>query len=303
MYDVAIVGAGPAGLTAAVYSARKKLSVLLISKDVGGQTLWTNEIENYMGYQFIEGAELIEKFERQVRQFPIDVKIEEEVVGLERVEGGFGLQTAGAGSYQAKTVIIASGKRPRSLGVPGEERLRGRGVTYCSTCDGPLFEGMKVAVIGGGNSAVEAVIDMLKIAEHVYMISLTPLTCDQILHERVKEGTNVTVFTEHETQEVLGDSSVSGIRIKDLKTGEERTLEVQGVFVEIGLIPNSDLARDLLGLNKVREIEVNCSGETGVPGLFAAGDVTDVPEKQIVVAAGEGAKAALQAYRYLQKFG
>ena len=303
MYDVVIIGAGPAGMTAAVYTARKKLSTLLLSKDVGGQTLWTNDIENYMGYQFIEGAELVEKLERQVRQFPIDEKIEEDVVGLTSIEGGFEVRTASGEAYQAKTAIIASGKKPRSLGVPGEERLRGRGVTYCSTCDGPLFEGLKVAVIGGGNSAVEAVIDMVKIAGHVYMVSLTPLTCDRLLIDRVKENPNLTVYTEHATQEVLGDPSVTGIRIKDLKSGEEKILEVSGVFVEIGLVPNSDLAKDVLKLNKFGEIEVTCAGETAIPGLFAAGDVTNVPEKQIVVAAGEGAKAALQAYRYLQKFG
>jgi alkyl hydroperoxide reductase subunit F len=303
MYDVVIIGAGPAGMTAAVYTARKKLSTLLLSKDIGGQTLWTNDIENYMGYQFIEGPELVEKFEHQVRQFPIDVKIEEDVVGLTSIEGGFEVRTASGKTYRAKIAIIASGKRSRSLGVPGEERLRGRGVTYCSTCDGPLFEGLKVAVIGGGNSAVEAVIDMLKIAEHVYMVSLTPLTCDQLLIDRAKESPNLTVYTEHATQEVLGDRSVTGMRIKDLKSGEEKILEVSGVFVEIGLVPNSDLAKDLVTLNRLGEIEISCACETAVPGLFAAGDVTNVPEKQIVVAAGEGAKAALQAYRFLQKFG
>ncbi len=301
MYDVAIIGAGPAGMTAAVYSARKKLSTLLLSKDVGGQTLWTNDIENYMGYQFIEGPELVEKFEQQVRQFPIDLKIEEDVVGVTKAEGGFEVRTASGVTYQAKAVIIASGKRPRALGVPGEERLRGRGLTYCSTCDGPLFEGLRVVVIGGGNSAIEAVIDMLKIAEHVYMVSLTPLTCDRLLSDRAMANPNLTIFTEHETLEVLGDPSVTGIRIRDLKSGEERTLQVSGVFVEIGLVPNSDLAKEMVKLNQIGEIEVTCAGETLVPGLFAAGDVTDVPEKQIVVAAGEGAKAALQAYRYLQR--
>jgi len=302
MYDVVIIGAGPAGMTAAVYCARKKLSTLLLSKDVGGQTLWTNDIENYMGYQFIEGPELVEKFEQQVRQFPIDVKIEEDVVGLTKAQEGFEVLTANGGTYQGKATIIASGKRPRSLGVPGEERLRGRGVTYCATCDGPLYEGLKVAVVGGGNSAAEAVLDMLKIAAHVYMVSLTPLTCDQLLVERFKENPTLTVYAEHVTQEVLGDPSVSGIRIKDLKSGEERILEVSGIFVEIGLVPNSDFVKDLVKRNGLGEIEISCAGETAVPGLFAAGDVTNVPEKQIVVAAGEGAKAALQAYRFLQRF-
>jgi alkyl hydroperoxide reductase subunit F len=303
MYDVLIIGAGPAGMTAAVYAARKKLKTLMISTDVGGQTNWTNDIENYMGYQLIEGPELIDKFESQVRQFPIDVKTEEEVRSISRIEGGFEISTAKGETYQGKTAIIASGKRPRPLNVPGEERLRGHGVTYCSTCDGPLFEGMKVAVVGGGNSALEAVLDMAKVAEHVYMVSLTPLTGDQVLIDKVKGSPKVTVFTEHATREVLGDPSVSSIRIKDIKTSDEKTLEVRGVFVEIGLMPNSDLAMDLVTLNRVGEIEVTCAGETGVPGLYAAGDVTNVPEKQIVVAAGEGAKAALQAHRYLQKLG
>jgi alkyl hydroperoxide reductase subunit F len=303
MYDVLIIGAGPAGMTAAVYAARKKLKTLMISIDVGGQTSWTNDIENYMGYQLIEGPELIDKFESQVRQFPIDVKIEEEVSSISRIEGGFEIRTAKGEIYQGKTAIIASGKRPRPLNVPGEERLRGHGVTYCSTCDGPLFEGMKVAVIGGGNSALEAVLDMTKVAEHVYMVSLTPLTGDPVLIDKVKGSPNVTVFTEHTTQEVLGEPSVSAIRIKGLKADEERMLEVRGVFVEIGLMPNSDLARGLVTLNRFGEIEVTCAGETGIPGLYAAGDVTNVPEKQIVVAAGEGAKAALQAHRYLQKLG
>ena len=301
IYDLIIVGAGPAGMTAAVYAARKRLKTLLVSVDVGGQTNWTNDIENYMGYQLIEGPELIDKFESQVRKFPIDVKTEMDVTSVSRVEGGFELRVASGETFQGRTAIIASGKRPRPLNVPGEERLRGRGVTYCSTCDGPLFEGMSVAVIGGGNSALEAVLDMVKIAERVFMVSLTPLTGDQVLIDRVKGSSNVAIFTEHETREVLGDTGVSAIRIRDMKGGEEKTLNVRGVFVEIGLMPNSEFARDLVTLNQVGEIVVSCAGETGIPGLFAAGDVTNVPEKQIVVAAGEGAKAALQAYRYLQK--
>jgi NADH-dependent peroxiredoxin subunit F len=300
-YDLIIVGAGPAGMTAAVYAARKKLKTLLVSVDIGGQTNWTNDIENYMGYQLIEGPELIDKFESQVRKFPIDVKTEMGIKSVNRIEAGFELQTASGETFQGKTAIIASGKRPRPLNVPGEERLRGRGVTYCSTCDGPLFEGMNVAVIGGGNSALEAVLDMVKVAARVYMVSLTPLTGDQILMDRVRGSSTVTIFTEHETREVLGDTGVSAVRIRDLKGGEERTLDVRGVFVEIGLMPNSDFAKDLVTLNQAGEIVVSCAGETGVPGLFAAGDVTNVPEKQIVVAAGEGAKAALQAYRYLQR--
>ncbi len=303
MYEMIIIGGGPAGMTAAVYAARKKLNTLLLSKDIGGQPLNTWGIENYMGYQFIEGPELMQKFEEQVKQFPIEVKTGDGVVSLSRRDSGFEVRTEKGEAYRGKTAIIATGKRPRPLNVPGEERFRGRGVTYCAICDGPIFAGMKVAVIGGGNSALEAADDMVKIGEHVYLVSLTPLTGDQVLIDKVKEAANVTILTEHETLEIQGNNFVSGIEIKDHKTGEVKSLEVSGVLVEIGLIPNSELAKGVVKLNKLGEIEVNCSCETGVPGLYAAGDVTNVPEKQIVVAAGEGAKAALQAHRYLQRLG
>ena len=301
MYDLMIIGGGPAGMTAAVYAARKKLNTLLVSQDLGGQPNATAGVENYMGYQFVEGPELMQKFEEQVKQFPLDMKIGQPVSSLSQIGGGFEARTDKVETYQAKAAIIATGKRPRPLNVPGEERLRGKGVTYCAICDGPLFSGMKVAVIGGGNSALEAADDMVKIAEHVYLISLTPLTGDQILIDKVKGADSLTIFLEHEILEIRGGNFVEGIKVRDLKSKEERELQVSGVFIEIGLIPNSDLARGIAKLNRSGEIEVNCANETGVPGLFAAGDVTDVPEKQIVVAAGEGAKAALQAHRYLQR--
>jgi alkyl hydroperoxide reductase subunit F len=303
MYDVIIIGAGPSGMTAAVYTARKKLNTLLISKDVGGQTNWTNSIENYMGYQFIEGPELIEKFETQVKQFPIDLKIGDAVTSISLLDRGFGILTESGQTYQGKTAIIASGKHPRSLNVPGEEKFRGKGVSYCSICDAPLFEGMNVAVVGGGNSALEAADDLIKIAEHVYLISLTPLTGDQVLIDKIKEASNLTLYTEHETLSISGDNFVSRITVKDVRSNEIRELDVQGIFVEIGLIPNSDLAKGIVPFNRLGEIEVTCDCETVVPGLFAAGDVTSTPEKQIIIAAGEGAKAALRAYHYLQRLG
>ena len=303
MYELIIIGGGPAGMTAAVYAARKRINTLLLSKELGGQPLTTAGIENYMGYQYIEGFELMQKFEEQVSQFPIEQKIGQEAVALSRLDGGFEVRTDKGESYQAKAVIIVTGKRPRPLNAPGEERLRGKGVTYCAICDGPLFAGQKVAVIGGGNSALEAVDDMVKIAEHVYLVSLTLLSGDQILIDRIKDAPNLNIFLEHEVVEIEGSSRVEGILIRNLKTRKEKRIEVGGVFVEIGLIPNSGLAKGIAKLNKLGEIEVNCANETGIPGLFAAGDVTTVPEKQIVVAAGEGAKATLQAHRYLQRLG
>jgi len=301
MYELIIIGGGPAGMTAAVYAARKKLNTLLISYDIGGQVLWTTGIENYMGYQFIEGLELMKKFEEQVKQFPLDMKTGEKVSSLSQTNGGFEARTDKGESYQAKAAIIAAGKRPRQLNVPGEEKLRGRGVTYCAICDGPLFTGENVAVIGGGNSALEAADDMVKIAERVYLVSLTPLTGDQILIDKVKAANNLTMFLEHEVLEIKGESRVKGIKIRDLKSKQERELDVGGIFIEIGLIPNSEPFKGIASLNGFGEIEVSCANETGVPGLFAAGDVTNIPEKQIVVAAGEGAKAALKAHRYLQR--
>lgn len=288
-------------MTAAVYAARKKLDAILISKDIGGQVNWTLGIENYMGYQFIEGPELISKFEEQVKQFPLGVELGETVITVGRSNGGFEVRTESGKTFRSRAVIVASGKRPRPLNVPGEDKLVGRGVTYCAVCDGPLFAGMKVAVIGGGNSALEAADDMLKIAEHIYLVSLTQLTGDAVLVDRVKRGKNITMFLEHEVMEILGKNMVSGVRIRDLKSGEEKELDVSGVFVEIGLIPNSDLVKGLVELNQWGEIKVNCRNETNIPGLFGAGDVTDVPEKQIAIAVGEGAKAALQAHRYLQR--
>ena len=290
-------------MTAAVYAARKNLNTLLISYDIGGQVLWTAGIENYMGYQFIEGLELMKKFEEQVKQFPLDVKTGERVSSLSQTDGGLEARTEKGESYSARAAIIATGKRPRQLNVPGEEKLKGRGVTYCAICDGPLFASENVAVIGGGNSALEAAEDMVKIAEHIYLVSLTPLTSDQILIDKVKAASNLTMFLEHDVVGIKGEDRVDGIKIRDLKSKEEKELDVGGVFIEIGLIPNSEPFKGIVRLNRVGEIEINCANETSVLGLFAAGDITNVPEKQIVVAAGEGAKAALKAHRYLQRLG
>lgn len=303
MYELVVIGDGPDGMTVVVYAARKRLNTLLISYDLGGQPLTTAGVENYMGYQFIEGPELMQKFEEQVRQSPSDVKTEigQRVESVSRINRGFEVRTDKGETYQAKAVIFATGKRPRQLNAPGEKELVGKGVTYCAICDGPLFAGEKVAVIGGGNSALEAADDMIKIAEHVYLISLTSLTGDRILIDKITNADNLTMFLEHEVLEIKGEDRVEGIKIRDLKSKQEKEFDVGGVFIEIGLVPNSGAMKGVTTLNRLGEIEVNCANETGVPGLFAAGDVTTVPEKQIIVAAGEGAKAALQAHRYLQR--
>jgi alkyl hydroperoxide reductase subunit F len=301
MYDLMIVGGGPAGLAASVYAARKQLNTLLISIDIGGQVNKTLGIENYLGYQFIEGPELIDKFQTQMSQFPIDQKIGDKISRLEKIDGGFEAVSQAGDKYQAKAVIYAAGKSPRKLNVPGEVELTGRGVTYCAICDGPVFAGQRVAVVGGGNSALEAALDMVKIAEHVDLVSLTPLTGDAILIDKLAAAKNLTIFIEYQTEKIEGQDFASGMLIKNLKSGEQKRLEVTGIFIEIGMLPNSEPVKELIELNKQGEVPINCSCETTVPGLYAAGDVSAVPEKQIVVAAGEGAKATLQAHRYLQR--
>ncbi|MDO8567257.1 MAG: FAD-dependent oxidoreductase [Dehalococcoidales bacterium] len=303
MYDLIIIGGGPAGLCATIYAARKQLKTMLVTEDIGGQVNSTLNVENYLGYQVIEGPELISKFQAQAGQFPIDQKVGVKVSRLNRNDNNFEVTTETNERYQSRTVILATGKQPKKLNVPGEAELLGRGVSYCAICDGPVFAGEKVAVVGGGNSAVSAVLDLLKLAKHVYLISLTPLTADPVLVNQMAGAKNLDSFIEYKTVRIEGETRVESIVIKDIKRGDEKRLEAGGVFVEIGLEPNSDLVKGLVPLNRVGEIPVSCFAETIVPGLFAAGDVTDVPEKQIIIAAGEGAKAALQAHRYLQRQG
>lgn len=296
MYDLIIIGAGPAGITAAVYAARKRMNCLVVSKDVGGQAAWSGDIENYLGYQFITGAELMAKFEDHMRKYNIELHEGEEALSIKKENDIIQVQTSKA-QYQSRSVIIASGKRSRELGVPGEKGLKNRGITYCATCDGPLFSNKDVAVIGGGNSALDAALQLLRIARKVYIINNTQeLGGDAIMRDKVLKNTNAAVFNNSRVLGILGDKFVSGLKI--LTAGQEKELSLQGIFVEIGLIPSSEFARDIVK-NESGEIRVNCRDETNIPGIFAAGDVTDVGGKQIIIAAGEGAKACLSAFRYL----
>lgn len=296
IYDLVIIGAGPAGITAAVYAARKKMDPLVITKDIGGQASLSGDIQNYTGYQFITGPELAIKFEEHMRKFNFEIKENEEVKELISKKGTFLVKTD-KDNYQAKTVIVASGKRSRELGVSGEREFRNKGLTYCATCDGPLFAGRDVAVIGGGNSALDAALQLTKIANKIYVINITDnLTGDGIMQEKIRADKKVSIFNNSRVKEILGDSFVQTIKIEEDK--KEKVLDVQGIFVEIGLIPNSEFA-SYLEKNERKEIIVNQRNETNVPGIFAAGDVTNVPEKQIIIAAGEGAKAVLSTFRYL----
>jgi len=301
MYDMMIIGGGPAGLSASVYAARKQLKTLLISLDIGGQINTTLGIENYLGYQFIEGPDLIDRFNSQVSKYPIEQKIGLRVTKLEKIKGGFQAVTEDGEKYRSKVGVFAAGKKPRKLNVPGEAEFTGKGVSYCAICDGPVFSGQRVAVVGGGNSALEAVLDLVKIAEHVDMVSLIQLTGDKVLIDQLKDAKNLDIYLEYQAERIEGHDFVTGMVIKGLESQKRKRLNVSGIFIEIGLVPNSEPLKDLIELNKWGEVPISCSGETKVPGLYAAGDVTDVPEKQIVIAAGEGAKAALQAHHYLQR--
>ena len=299
LYDVIIIGGGPAGLSAAVYAARKVLKTLLVSKDIGGQVALTYDVDNYLGFSHVETADLIAKFDEHVQKYGVEELIGVEVKALGLTGKIKKVITGDGKTYLAKTVIIATGKYPRPLNVPGEKELIGMGVTYCSTCDAPLFADLDVAVAGGGNSALEAVIDLMKVARKVYLVSLRPLRGDQILQDKVMSSPKVEIFTGYKVLRIVGDSAVEAIVIESLKTGGVKRMDVQGIIVEIGLLTNSDLVLDTLETNRIGEIVIDSRCRTGVAGVFACGDVTDVPFKQVIVAAGEGAKAALSAYDYL----
>lgn len=298
MYDSIVIGAGPAGITASVYLIRKRLNIVVITNDIGGQTTWSGDIENYTGYQFITGPELSAKFEEHIKKYNIDLKNSEKVMGLQKKGDTVIIKTTKA-TYEAKSAIVASGKESRELGVPGEAEFKNKGLTYCATCDGPLFSGKDVAIIGGGNSALDAALQLIKIAKHVYVINIAAqITGDAIMSQKVTGSKNVTILNNTQVTAVLGKEMVNGLNIKS--NGKEKKLDVQGVFVEIGLIPNSDFVT-ILKKNEFGEIKVNYHNETNIPGIFAAGDVTDVPEKQIIIAGGEGAKAALGVFKYLSQ--
>jgi len=297
VYEVIMVGAGPAGITAAIYAARKKMDLVVLATSIGGQVVLTSEIENYTGFQYISGEELSAKFREHLEKFRFEL-IMEEAQKVEREGDSFRVKTDND-TYLGKTVIIATGRTPRELKVPGEAEFKNRGVTYCATCDAPFFEGLDVAVVGGGNSGLEAVVQLTKIAKSIRLIEVGPqLKADPVLVERVGASGKVEILTRTRIIEIVGDRAVTGIRAQ--RDGKEMLLPVQGVFVEIGSSPNSGMV-DFVEKNSWGEIVVNCRCETSVPGLFAAGDVTDVPEKQIVVAAGEGCKAALSAFKYLSQ--
>jgi len=298
VYDVIIIGAGPAGLTAGLYTSRRNMTTLIIGKGLSDQVTETPHIENYPGLRKIKGFKLIQIFEKQVRNFGVEI-IFEEVVKIMQKENEFIVETTKR-KYQCKTLILAFGKVPKTLNVPGERELTGRGISYCVTCDGPLFKKKNVCVIGGGNAALDAALYLSGIAQKVYLIHRRDeFRGFESLVEEIKNKKKVEMVLNHVVIEFKSEKLLKSVIIEDVKTKERKELQVDGAFVEIGSEAKTDFVKDLIKLDNNNYILINANCETSRPGVFAAGDVTNTPFKQIVVAAGEGAKAGLSSYNYL----
>jgi NADH-dependent peroxiredoxin subunit F len=301
-FDVLVIGGGPAGAAAAVYAARKGIRTGVASERFGGQVLDTMGIENFISVQETEGPKLVRQLEEHVRQYEVDIMNLQRAAAL--VPGADGLHEVrfeSGGSLKAKTVIVSTGARWRQMGVPGEDQYRNKGVAYCPHCDGPLYKGKRVAVIGGGNSGVEAAIDLAGIVSHVTLLEFdTKLRADDVLQRKLRSLPNVEVIVNAQTTQVTGDGQrVNGLEYRDRASGEAHMVTLEGVFVQIGLLPNTEWLKDTVALTPRGEIEVDAHGRTSVPGVFAAGDATTTPYKQIIIAMGEGSKAALSAFDHL----
>lgn len=299
-FDVLVVGGGPAGAAAAVYAARKGIRTGVVAERFGGQVLDTMAIENFISVKETDGPKFAAALEEHVRAYDVDImnlQQAEELVPGRLVE----VRLANGGTLKSRTVVLSTGARWRKINVPGEEQYRNNGVAYCPHCDGPLYKGKRVAVVGGGNSGVEAAIDLAGLVQHVTLIEYDhALRADEILQRKLRSLVNVTVVTSASTIEILGDGKkVTGLVYEGRNTGALRPVDLEGVFIQIGLVPNTEWLKGTIALSRFGEIEVDARGQTSIPGVFAAGDATTVPHKQIVIAAGDGAKAALSAFDYL----
>ena len=343
IYELIIIGGGPAGITAGIYAARKKLNTLLLAKDFLGQTGKAWSIENFPGFFQISGPELMEKFKNHLKNFEIEIKEGEEVKkiypvksatggvpviagqfngvnpvksskggipsktelfnGVKKKDEVFEVLTLGENKFQAKTVIVASGRNPRPLKVPGEERFMGKGVSFCSICDAPLFKGKTVAVVGGGNAGFETALDLARYSTKIYILEFSSrLKSDEVLQEKAKASGKISVITNAVVKEIKGKNFVESLVYEDKTANDTKELAVDGVFVEIGSLPATAFLGDLVDFNSLGEVKIDHrTGATKTSGFFAAGDVTDIRDKQIITACGEGARAALSAYEFLQK--
>lgn len=302
MTDVIVIGAGPAGLNAAIYAVRKELSVTVISSDVGGQMLLTTDIENYLGLPEVTGFELTDKMEAHAKNYPIEMKMAA-VKALAKKEDHFEVTLDDDSILEARSVIVTTGSRRRTLDIPGEAKFTGRGVSYCSTCDGPFYRNKVTAVVGGGDSAVQGALELAALCPTVYLVVRSRIRADEILVKRLSEAKNVEVLLGYTPGRVEGDKKVTSLVVKNKEDGNERELTVDGVFVEAGGIANTSFLPEELEKNNIGEIVTDKECKTNIPGLFAAGDSTNNKFKQIIIAAGEGAVAALAAHEYLLRGG
>jgi len=299
-FDVLIVGGGPAGAAAAVYAARKGIRTGIASERFGGQVLDTLGIENFISVKETEGPKFALALEEHVRNYEVDIMNLQRASALKPGASLFEVELESGATVKAKSVVISTGARWRNINVPGEQEFRHKGVAYCPHCDGPLFKGKRIAVIGGGNSGVEAAIDLAGIVAHVTLIEFDKqLRADEVLQRKLRSLSNVTVIVNAQTTAITGDQKVHGLTYKDRASGEETRVELEGVFVQIGLVPNTEWLKGTVELSRHGEIIVDAKGQTSLPGVFAAGDATTVPFKQIIIAAGDGAKAALGAFEHL----
>jgi len=300
IYDVIIIGSGPAGMTAGIYAVRREMKTLIIGREPGGQLVWANEIENYPGFESITSFELIDRIKKQATNAGVEFN-QDEVKEIKKMPSGNFLLYTGKEQFEARTVIIAMGLSPRRLAVPGEIELNGKGVSYCANCDGPFYKNKDVAVVGGGNSALDAAELMSKIARKVYLIHRSEaFRAFENLVNEVNNRDNIEIILNSEIKQIKGDQKVVGVTIIDKLSQSERNIDLDGIFVEVGRIANTDLVADLVERNSGQQILTNSKAETKTPGLFAAGDVTDCEFKQITVAMGQATVAALSAYQYLQ---
>jgi len=299
-FDVLVIGAGPSGASAAIYAARKGIRTGIVAERIGGQVNDTLGIENFISVKYIEGPQLASSLEAHMKEYGIDIMNAQRVKRLEKKDPYIEVELENGAILKSKTVILSTGARWRNMNVPGEAEFKNKGVNYCPHCDGPLYAGKRVAVVGGGNSGVEAAIDLAGIAEHVTLLEFMPeLKADQVLQDRLYSLPNVTVIKNAQVKEVNGDTKVNGITYIDRVTGEEKRIDLEGVFVQIGLVPNTEWLEGIVERNRAGEIIVDSRGATNVPGIFAAGDCTNTPYKQIIISMGSGATAALGAFDYL----
>ncbi len=302
VYDVLILGGGPAALSAAIYCSRKMMKSALVTHGFGGQMMDTSEVENYLGFQALSGKELADRFVEHVKKFDIPVAEGEKITSVRKEMDTFEVILQNGVIFRGRTVIYALGKNHRKLGVPGENELMGKGVVFCAVCDAPFYAAKKVVIVGGGNSALTAAIDLLKVGAEIILINYAHGWQGDAILLKAIQNRNVLMLDHHSVLRVDGENQVTAVRVRDHGSGEEKIFPCDGVFVEIGLVANTDPIRQLAKLNSAGDLIVDCRCQTSVVGLFGAGDATTVPYNQIVISAGEGAKAALSSYDFLLRY-